>query len=185
MPKMGGTKRVTDAGDNGGGGIEQSAALGTADAGEQSDIPIVDPADAIGEAGGEQPKKRGRKPGSKNRPKQPEDEKNLKGVEKTLLAIHTMGAAYFKIPELVLTPKEAEAIAGAIEDVGEYYAIDLDPRYVVWGNLLMVLCGTYGTRFGAYKARVAAERASETQGPAMPIQPVNGALVDITGFMRT
>jgi len=181
---MGRAKRISDASDGSDAGNVQGAILDTGEHDGGTDIPVIDPADSAGEleASGEQPKKRGRKPGSKNKPK-PQISQNL-GIEKTLLAIHTMGAAYFKIPELMLTPKEAEAVSEAIEDVAQYYPIGLNPVYVAWGNLAMVLFGTYGTRLGAYRVRMAAQRAAESQQAMMqPSAGPNGA-VNIDSFVR-
>lgn len=140
-----------------------------------SGTPVIDPAD-IGTGndggnggsgnGGDEPKRRGRKPGSKNKTRQAPPQIDLAGVEKLLLSAHSMLAAITKIREFELDESEARSIATAIARVTRHYPIldKISDSTVDHANLFSVLAGTYGTRIFAYKTRAASENARDV-GP--------------------
>jgi hypothetical protein len=98
-------------------------------------------------------KRRGRKPGTKNKAK--DASVNLTaGLELLLLSVHSMGATFLSIEELALDPKEAKLLADAIHGVAEQFPVALDPKYIAIGNLATVAVGIYGMRIFAYKTRV-------------------------------
>ena len=108
---------------------------------------------SAGSTGDVAPKKRGRKPGSKNAPK--EKNVDLKGVESLLLSIHTILATSTQIPELVLDKDEAHRVAEAIANVSRHYDMGASEKMVDWGNLFLVFGAVYGTRIWAYRLRTA------------------------------
>lgn len=112
--------------------------------------------DGAGSDGTEPRKRRGRKPGTKNKPKETSD--NLAGIESILFSIHAMGAAITHTPELALSMEEAHLIADAAQKVAENYPLVVDPKTVAWINLAMVLGTVYGTRIIAIGARHKEER---------------------------
>jgi hypothetical protein len=64
-----------------------------------------------------------------------------------------MGAAALETPELKLDESEAKTLAQAIGNVAAYYPISIDPKTLVWANLIMVCGAIYGSRAIAIFAR--------------------------------
>jgi hypothetical protein len=116
----------------------------------------VEPRDATrptGNRGG----RRGRPPGSRNADtgtRASKKNSNLTGIENLLLSMHSMGAAFLNVQELELDKGEAANLADAINRVSEMYGHSIDPRQIVWVNLISVLGMTYGPRVMAYRMRV-------------------------------
>ncbi len=108
-------------------------------------------------AGTGERKRRGRQPGSVNKPK--EDRKSNLSVEALLLSWHGMAAAFFSAEELMLSEKEAKAYASAINEVSALYNHVVDPRVMVWGNLILTVGGIYGSRIFAIRNRKLMEAA--------------------------
>lgn len=62
-----------------------------------------------------------------------------------------MGAAFLKVPQLVLSEDESKKLAEAITSVTELYDIPLmDEKTQVWVNLAMVAGSIYGPRIVAH-----------------------------------
>ena len=133
----------------------------------------VNPGDVTGDSGnGDSPKRRGRKPGTKNKPKN--STANLTaGLESLLLSVHQIGASFLSMEELALDEKEAKLLADAIQGVAEHYPLTLDPKYLAVGNLVMVGVGIYGTRIFAYRNRMKREQNKNID--VIVDAPVNGA----------
>lgn len=142
----------------------------TADSGPDTiaGFPVANPADADGGPAdsGNAPKRRGRKPGTKNAPK--EKASNLAGLESLLLSVHVMGSTLLKIPELAIDQKEAKLLADAIQGVAEHYPMVIDPKYAAIANLVMVGIGIYGTRVFAYSNRIKREKSRNLEAVAEP-----------------
>lgn len=121
---------------------------------------------SIGESGnsseGSQPgKRRGRKPGSKNR-KQTQTENDLTTV--VLLSIHTMMASFSKCPELELEKEEAERLGAAVNQVASFYTTEILGEEVrAWIMLATVAGSIYGPRTFAILHRGKKETQQEQQ----------------------
>lgn len=117
---------------------------------------VFDPASVGGtpndaSVGGDAPRKRGRKPGSKNgtgaaRTGAQKASTAVAGIEKLLLSLHTMAAVGFQAPELVLAQDDAKLLAEAMVDVAEQYSVTVDPKVAAWAKLCMVAGTIYGGR---------------------------------------
>lgn len=118
-------------------------------------------------------KRRGRPPGSGTRISSPKTKAEIQVSVATneklasgLFMIHMAVASYTGIPELMLATDQAgngekgEAldIVNACQDVAKFYNMELDPKVVAWGNLLVVLGSVYGGKLLQYKHRIAEER---------------------------
>lgn len=132
------------------------------DAGE-SGIPSIDPATISYEPDpDEQPRKRGRKPGSKNRPSATESKKSASDLTALLLSIHMMAAAFTKIPELILEEEEANKLGQAMNRVNELYGGMVIPeKWAAWGNLAITAGAIYGPRFVAHNLNAKNEKAKQ------------------------
>lgn len=83
--------------------------------------------------------------------------------------------------ELEIDKDEAKKLSEAIQDVGKYYAMTIDPKHLAFAQLGICLLHVYGPRAIAVKRRMDNER--ENKGPqlvtpkqtATPKQKVNGA----------
>ena len=93
---------------------------------------------------GSGPRRRGRKPGSTNKPKA--NTASVVGIEKILLSTHQMMAAFLSVPELAIDEQEAALIASASAEVAKHYDIVPDPKTQAWINLAMALGAVYGPR---------------------------------------
>lgn len=95
---------------------------------------------------GPEPRKRGRKPGQKNRTtgKSETPSPVVETIQKMLFSIHLMGASITATPELVITPDQSKALAAAINDVASHFpSTIINPLYVSIAHLAMVLGGIY------------------------------------------
>lgn len=124
------------------------------DTGIESDgIAVVDPA-AIGAetgAGADAPKRRGRKPGSRNSTgtgtgKKSQAALDINGVEKVLFSMHMMLASAVKAPELAISTEEAKMLSTAVGEVSKHYNFGIDEKTQAWVNLVMVAGGIYVPR---------------------------------------
>lgn len=95
-----------------------------------------------------------------------------------LCGIHASLAAILGVQELELDRSEGRQMADAAKEVLKYYPVGLNPKSLAWINLTVVCSGIYGTRFMAWRNRMATE-AEERRRAATPIrmapQPVNAA----------
>lgn len=116
----------------------------------------------VGNAG-TQPRRRGRPPGSKNRPADgstPQKTSNDLGVnlEELLLSIHCMGAVFLQSPELELDDDEAKKIAHHLKKVSALYNHTFDPKTIIWCGFLFTLAEIYGTRGVAIYKRMTTDK---------------------------
>lgn len=126
---------------------------------------------------GEPRKRRGRKPGSTNAPKE-EKSSSLIDLTEILLNIHVTAATLLHISELELEKDEAKKLSDAIKEVTKFYPVALDPKKVAIANLLITAGGIYGTRILAYrlthpKGPKAVKQAEPVQFPGPVKQTVN------------
>lgn len=94
-----------------------------------------------------------------------------------LVGIHASLAAILGVQELELDRSEGRAMADAAKEVLKYYPVGLNPKSLAWINLTVVCSGIYGTRFMAWRNRMAMEVEQHAAAPPTPIrqQPVNAA----------
>lgn len=129
-------------------------------------------------------KRRGRKPGTRNAPKAVQ-ENIAGGVEKVLLSMHAIMAAFTGIEHLALDPTEAKTLSDGIMEVQRHYPIAIDPKTMAWVNLAVIAGSIYIPRVIVIRneskargpARVQSIRpeplTSKPNGaPAPPIQPI-------------
>lgn len=124
-------------------------------------IPFIEPTVIHGEPEGDPApsnrKRRGRPTGSKNgtTTKRKETSQDLTAV---IFSLHTMAAAFTKIPELELDEAESKKIGDAVSKVNELYGgIILSEKTQAWINLTFAVGAVYGPRAIAYKMRTANE----------------------------
>jgi hypothetical protein len=80
-----------------------------------------------------------------------------------------MGAAFLKMPSLLLTEEEAKQLANAITRVSELYEVPLmDEKTRAWLNLSIVGFQVYGTRV---VAAMAERKKKQPAPPPMVITP--------------
>lgn len=138
-----------------------------------SGIPTVEPSEISGSS--DAPKRgRGRPRGSTST-KYTSDTKQSKQTAQDLsgilMGIHSMAAAFLKVPELELDQVEAKALGDAVNKVQAEYKIPiLDPKTMAWINLLMVTGGVYGPRLAAHSIRKKNERKGK--GTTINAQPL-------------
>lgn len=121
---------------------------------------IIDPGDFGDTAGdgsdsGDTPRKRrGRPAGSKNRGSSSNSRpsKTTSNLDSILYSVHTMGAMFLKIPELMINEEESKQLAEAINKVTELYDIPiLSDKSMAWMGLAMAAGSIYGPRMVAAK----------------------------------
>lgn len=124
---------------------------------------------------GSNPKRRGRRKGSVNRPKPEETtdrkaqiESSLAGLESMIFMGHVAIANVLSMPELAITDKEAESLSNATKKLAMYYAPQLNPRNVVWGEFLFAAGCVYVPRMVAIARR---PRKAPQQPPTQPQRP--------------
>jgi hypothetical protein len=88
-----------------------------------------------------------------------------------LLSIHNLGAALTGVMELQLADEEAKRLADGIKEVNKYYGIGLDPKKLAIVNLGIVMAEVYGTRFMAYRIRIAKETKEKPKLITLEKQP--------------
>lgn len=120
-------------------------------------------------------KRRGRKPGTRNKDAGEKSAVNINGIEKILYSIHAVLAGITKVPELELDEREAKDIANAIAGVSEQYMLTIDPKKAAWIDLARVVGVVYGPRGVSYYMRKKAEAAARPQ----PQTPGRQAPIDV------
>ena len=126
--------------------------------------------------GGDTPRRRGRKPGSKNA--STKDTANLTGVDikDILLSIHTMLAIRMSCPEMELTDDEAARMDKAVKRVMRHYPLNVSQKAVDTSMLFYVLADVYGTRAVAFYMKSKVEKEAENPaGNVAPFRFPNGA----------
>jgi len=132
-------------------------------------IPTVDPQAYIIEP--EQPtgKRRGRKPGSKNRVQQQPTKEVSQDLTTILWSAHFMLAKLIHVSELELTKDEAEELGKAVARVNKEFGVQImSPKTAALVNLGFVGAGIYGTR-----AMTIINNAKNKKKPkAAPVAPI-------------
>lgn len=164
---------------NDGTGDDDIIRLGDGAGGSSGPSGFIDPASAAGGSdsgvrdGG--PRKRGRKPGGKNKPRAPKNApSDLDSFFATcIFGIHQIAASVAKAPELELDDEESARIAKHARAVlSQYTSIDVSPRAQAWVGLIVACGGVYGPRLVAHKIRREHEReARQHRQPAPPPRP--------------
>lgn len=141
---------------------------------------IIDPA-AVTEPGsgstsdnstGDAPKRRGRKPGSRNSAKAA-GSLDVNGVEAILFSTHQLLASLAQTPEMAIDKMEANTLAIGIANVARHYDMGATQKSLDWANLISVVGMVYGTRIYAIRARVAQEKAKNAgNGLERPIHTI-------------
>lgn len=151
--------------------VDETASLGSN--GDEDRIPVIEPATIQFEPDtGEQPRKRGRKPGSRNAPKQSQKESSA-DLTAILLSIHYMGAALLKVPELALEEAEAKRLGAAVARINELYGGMVIPeKQMAWANLVIVAGSVYGPRFIAHN--INKKNPSKKTAVTIDAQPSGG-----------
>lgn len=174
--------------DNGG---SDSGISGAASSGPGNDDGnIVDPESAApardadgnpGSDGNDQPRrKRGRPPGSGNKAKASANPVISGGIEKTLLSIHKMGAAFFSAPEWELQENEAKSLAAAIAEVEKHYKIPgMSEEHAAILGLVLVAGSIYAPRIiltaTKRKSKGRPQQQAQQEQPQMFTPSVPGA----------
>ena len=140
---------------------------------DDAGIPTVEPAE-VGSAsyastGEYRTGRRGRKPGSKNKPRtEKQAATDLSGL---LLSTHMMLAAFMHVEELELDESEAKRLGDAVNKVQALYDMPIiDPKVMAWINLGLVGCGVYGPRYAAFRIRKRKEKTAKPQ--TIDAQPI-------------
>lgn len=133
-------------------------------------VRIVEPTDLSGDPGtgtdagsangagsADAPKRRGRKPGSKNAGTKAQNKADISGLEKILFSVHLALAAATHTPELALDADEARELAKAAAEVQSHYELVIDPKVLAWGQLIMVAGSLYTPRILAASIRIKRE----------------------------
>ena len=135
-------------------------------------------------SGDDQPRKRrGRKPGSRNKSTGTGGRRTTSqatdSLTKILYSVHMMLGAALSAPELMMTEEESRDIADAATRVTELYEMPLlDEKTLAWANLGIVMGRVYGTRAVAIMARVKSERKNKTRSQVVTMQPASYASGD-------
>lgn len=128
-----------------------------------------------------EPRRRGRKPGSKNRPRDgypQEAQSNLiTNLESLLLSVHFMAAKILEVEELELSEDEAKKLSDGLKKVADFYPVSISPKRLAIAELTFAAAGVYGPRIVTiYKKtkpkqqRVAPQQQSPQQQPQQPPQ---------------
>lgn len=130
-------------------------------------IPTIEPSTIPGNASDGAPR-RGRRPGSRNASSNTKPDRKKEGKQDLtilLMGLHSMGAAFSKIPELELSEKEAKILGDSIQTVNDLYGGYMIPEKAqAWMNLAMAAGSIYGPRFMAHKIRTDREKEATKAG---------------------
>ena len=86
-----------------------------------------------------------------------------------------MGASFLKIPELMISESESEALAKSVARVAEFYDFAiLSDEAMAWVNLAMVAGGIYGPRFVAATLRPSEEKKPAANVTSWPVVENSG-----------
>jgi hypothetical protein len=120
---------------------------------------------------GEPRKRRGRKPGTKNRTGA---KKAADSVKPFLLMAHTWASVLLKTPEIALSEDEAEQLNTAYCTFCEYHEIPLlTAKRMSEINLISALFFVYGPRYVAIRNRHKEEKRAKNAKNVTPIVAVN------------
>lgn len=102
--------------------------------------------------------KRGRGPSKKT-------ERNLKGIEQMLVAIHFMVATATGVSEIVIDKEESNTLAEALATLADHYKIKLDGKTGALMGFVYALGTVYGPRAVAIGVRLRSERKNDRPNP--------------------
>lgn len=74
-----------------------------------------------------------------------------------------MMAGATKIEEFKLSDDESKKLAKAITDVNQFYNLGVDPKLMVWVNLVTACTAIYAPKFVIYKMRKSMEAKNKKQ----------------------
>lgn len=89
---------------------------------------------------------------------------SVDGVSAILVSVHTILAAFIKVPELALDPREADEMAKAAANVARHYDVSASVKTLDWVNLATTCATVYGTRIYAARLRMKEEKTKATPG---------------------
>lgn len=131
------------------------------------------------------PKRRGRKPGTRNRT--PEERAAdgrtqaqtslhlIDNIEEVLVSIHFMGAKLMEIPELELSTEDARKFTKAVRNVASHYNVSVDPKKMALFQLATAVAGVYGPRAIAIYNRKKTVVPKKEPAKIVPIDQVKPA----------
>lgn len=155
--------------------VESSDGGALLESSEQTGVPLIEP-DTIHfepEGGEQQTKRRGRKPGSKNKSSK-EQKQEAGDIAGLLISLHLMLEALTGVPEFEIEEKEAQKIADAIARVNAYYGKSMIPeKYLCWINLGFATGSVYGPRWLAYNLRKKNEKKKQPKVVNVPASEVH------------
>lgn len=160
------------------GGVNPSDGTNRRDSGGiRAGATIVNPAEHTSgdgtTAGTDAPKRRGRKPGTRNKAKSAAF--SVDAVSQTLVGIHTALVAITKVPELAIDKAEADMLSSAIGNVQRHYPIKTTEKAMDWTNLFICCFGLYSVRYFAIRNRKKANKPQGTransQAKPEPVEP--------------
>lgn len=136
------------------GDIENSSGIGnredsgeTGNDSEQTGKPeFADPATAV------VPKRRGRKPGGKNKPRAGSSQASAEivtaNLEKVLFNLHKMGAGLLNEPDIAIEKEDAALLAEAVKEIATAYDFTamMNPKTQAWIDLSIACTAVYGER---------------------------------------
>lgn len=156
---------ISESDDSATDGIDNSVSSDI-DSGESK---FIDPSSLTGagtDSGDSTPKRRGRKPGSRNKSRGTSATQATADVSGILFTIHLFIANFVKNEILAITKEESDQLAAAITRVTELYEIPLlSEKHMAFLNLAMVSGGIYGTRFVALSMQKKKEKANVVTMP--------------------
>lgn len=160
-------------------GLGSGDAFGSVDPNAGRDGDDFDPAIHVGRdkrnADGSYRRKRGKRGSGSNggRAKSAKSSKtSVEGIERALVGIHGMIAAFVKAPELALEKDESKPYAEAVAEVAKHYDIpEVADVTMAWIGLAMVMGTIYGPRYILIQQRLRGERAKPVN--AKPEKVVN------------
>lgn len=98
---------------------------------------------------------------------------SVNGLEKILFSIHAIIAVKGKIPELAIDAQEANMMARAINDVQEFYGLEVSEKVTIWVNLVTALGTVYAPRFVSISVRKSREKKHPESKPSATVTPIN------------
>lgn len=153
-------------------------------------IPLVNPlsvgtAPSSDRAGIPGTRRRGRPPGSTNRPRDTSETQadlslrnSLTNIEDLLTSIHWGTARLLDMSELELSADDSRQLSRAIKECLRHYQFNIDPKKMALGNLLMVAGGIYGPR------AVAIYRRGMDSKPTPKVEAIKETRTGTTGNVK-
>lgn len=107
---------------------------------------------------------------------------DLSSLVGVFVGAHVIIAERYEVPELVMDMSEGQQLADAVQNVLRHYSIETTQKAIDWAALIGTSCMIYGSRFGAYMLRRAAEKRSGIIiPPNMPMRPAPEAKTNGSG----